>query len=112
MKKIQFTIVVDEEDADAIRKAHDGTIGSMLSGCLAGILKKSVVKEESIQKYIFRNYPCSIGGREMPFHVGGECDGRGAGVLEWCFDEEDARNVKREMEKDPRFSNLKIYETK
>lgn len=79
MKKIQFTIVVDEEDADAIRKAHDGTIGSMLSGCLAGILKKSVVKEESIEKYIFRNYPCSIGGARNAVSCRGRMRRQGRG---------------------------------
>jgi hypothetical protein len=65
--------------------------------------------------YKMRNLPCRDGlGNEMPWCVCGNVsytleDGtvmNGAGVLEWCWDREDAIKRMEMMRQDPRFSNL------
>ncbi len=62
-----------------------------------------------------RNLPCrDASGYEMPWAVCGNMydkysDGtivHGAGVLEWCWDKEDALNLIQMMRMDDRFSNL------
>jgi len=62
-----------------------------------------------------RNLPCrDASGYEMPWAVCGSMydkysDGttvHGAGVLEWCWDREDALNLIQMMRMDDRFSNL------
>ena len=67
--------------------------------------------------YKMRNLPCrDASGYEMPWSVCGEMrityeDGTivtGAGVLEWCWDHEDAQQVLEKMSADPSFSNLSI----
>lgn len=40
-------------------------------------------------------------------YVGEGC--REGGVLEWCYDEEDANELLAEMKKDPRFSELTAH---
>jgi len=67
--------------------------------------------------YKFRNLPCrDAGGFEMPWSVCGNVrevspDGaivNGGGVLEWCWDREDAIQRMEMMQGDERFSNLSI----
>lgn len=62
-------------------------------------------------KYIYRNFPCSTNGIKMEFCVTGVDKNKNAsGILEWCFDRFDAMEVKRQMENDGNFENLKIEE--
>ena len=67
--------------------------------------------------YQMRNLPCRDAlGKEMPWAVCGNMsetweDGtkvNGGGVLEWCWDKEDAQHRMKMMATDPRFSNLSI----
>ena len=65
--------------------------------------------------YRMRNLPC----RDMPYAVCGNMydiyhDGtivNGHGVLEWCWDSEDAYNILMMMRMDERFSNLTVQAT-
>ena len=72
------------------------------------------------KSYRMRNLPCrDASGYEMPWAVCGNMydkysDGttvHGAGVLEWCWDREDALNLTQMMRMDDRFSNLKARAT-
>ena len=67
--------------------------------------------------YVMRGLPCRDAlGFEMPWSVCGSqtvtlddgTEGKGGGVLEWCWDEEDALERLEMMQQDPRFSNLSI----
>ena len=64
-----------------------------------------------------RNLPCyDAFGNDMPWSVCGNMvyrlpDGdvvTGGGVLEWCYDEQDAMDLMEMMKKDPDFFNLSI----
>lgn len=56
--------------------------------------------------YKFRGLPCSIQPDDKLWCIcGGEKNGSG-GVLEWCYDEQDAETILKEMQKYPYFSNL------
>ena len=62
-------------------------------------------------KYKFRNLPCSICESTL-WGVQGhfqEKDSKTGGVLEWCYDKEDAEATMSLMQKDPRFSNLSVF---
>jgi len=68
-------------------------------------------------RYKLRNLPCRDAlGKEMPWSVCGNHrekfpDGttiNGAGVLEWCWDRQDAVERLKMMQQDSRFSNLTI----
>lgn len=68
-------------------------------------------------KYKMRNLPCRDAlGNEMPWCVCGNekvtfSDGTvqtGGGVLEWCWDREDAAERLEMMRRDPRFSDLSV----
>lgn len=64
--------------------------------------------EVGFQDYVYRGLPCTIAGDESLWLVSG-CDKRsnGGGVLEWCFDEEDAKDILDKMKQFPdRFSDL------
>ena len=70
--------------------------------------------------YRMRNLPCrDAGGRDMPYAVCGNMyekysDGaivQSCGVLEWCWDTEDAYNILMMMRMDERFSNLTVKAT-
>jgi hypothetical protein len=72
------------------------------------------------KQYRMRNLPCrDASGYEMPYAVCGNHaetfpDGttiNGAGVLEWCWDTEDAYNILMMMRMDERFSNLTVRAT-
>jgi hypothetical protein len=75
---------------------------------------RTTVKEKPLPKYKYRNYPCSI--TRNPWYVSGSSkvkdgDGymdNGSGILEWCWDEDDAKRVFKTMSQYPQFSNLKI----
>lgn len=58
--------------------------------------------------YKYRGLPISIAPNDKLWYVGGQdLLGGGGGVLEWCYDEADARDVLAEMNRFPsRFVNL------
>lgn len=67
------------------------------------------------KRYKMRGLPCrDASGKDMPWCVCGKEDYvtpdgarlTGSGVLEWCWDEEDARDVLRKMQQDARFFDL------
>ncbi len=69
--------------------------------------------------YQMRNLPCrDLAGKDMPWAVCGNMkekfpDGTvvdGGGVLEWCWDREDAIQRMEMMQDDERFSNLSIQQ--
>ena len=73
-----------------------------------------------MKNYKMRNLPCRDDlGNEMPYAVCGHMqdkhsDGttvQGFGVLEWCWDTEDAYNILQLMKMDERFSNLTVKAT-
>lgn len=62
-------------------------------------------------RYVFRNLPCNIQPDEALWCVRGRLNDpteplHGGGVLEWCYNEGDAKERLAMMERDPRFSNL------
>lgn len=56
-----------------------------------------------MNKYFYRNLPCSVG----TWCVCGQ-DGTASGVLEWCRSEEDAKRRLAIMQSYPQFKNLCI----
>jgi hypothetical protein len=56
-------------------------------------------------QYEYRNFPCTVGKWAV---TGKDRVGGGAGVLEWCFNEEDAFQLMAEMHKDYKFVDLKV----
>jgi hypothetical protein len=68
-------------------------------------------KDQVQSNYKYRNLPCTEG----KWYVSGthkiEFSGLGgSGILEWCYDENDATHIMEKMEKTGEFSNLKIGE--
>lgn len=61
-----------------------------------------------MQKYKFRNLSCSIRSDDKLWCVSGQCEGFGSGVLEWCYDDDDANHRRSLMVKDKRMSNLTV----
>lgn len=75
---------------------------------------------ETSYQYKMRGLPCrDASGFEMPWCVCGTesyvaADGTrvsGGGVLEWCYDREDAMLTMRMMSLDSRFSNLSVEQS-
>lgn len=66
------------------------------------------------QPYQFRNLPCRVNGKQMPWIVGGICNFSateiGAGILEWCYDQNDANTLANLMRQDSRFKEIKVRE--
>ena len=61
-----------------------------------------------MEKYEMRGLPCNINTDDKLWCVVGEySNGSGGGVLEWCYDEQDARYVLGLMLNDKRYRNLK-----
>lgn len=57
--------------------------------------------------YVYRGLPCS----EATWSIGGNGPRDGSGVLEWCYDLEDAKQVLDRMRRQPaRFLSLTIYD--
>lgn len=58
--------------------------------------------------YKYRNMGCDIAPDEELWCVTGSDTGpgRGTGVLEWCYDEKDAKEILAVMQLDPRFEGL------
>ena len=59
--------------------------------------------------YIFRNLPCNIVPDDELWYISGNFqheNGFGSGVLEWCYDENDAKAILSQMLQDNSFSNL------
>ncbi len=64
-----------------------------------------------MSQYIFRNAPCTVGSHGETWYVAGKFIDEGdigSGILEWCYDRDDALALKSEMQKDPRFSKLSV----
>lgn len=56
--------------------------------------------------YKFRGLPCNIQPDENLWCVCGGMKGGGGGVLEWCYDEQDANDILKEMQKYSYFVGL------
>lgn len=56
--------------------------------------------------YTFRGLPCNIQPDDKLWCVCGGMKGGGGGVLEWCYDEEDAKDILKEMRKYSYFIGL------
>ena len=57
--------------------------------------------------YRYRGLPCTAG----KWYVGGSFEdalGKGGGVLEWCYDREDAEGLRFIMGSDPQYSDLYV----
>ena len=59
--------------------------------------------------YKFRGLPCNIVPEASLWCVSGHCAGFGSGVLEWCYDEKDARFLLSRMKLDPRMKHLTVH---
>ncbi len=60
-------------------------------------------------EYIYRNLPCSIVTDDKLWCVSGSDVRGGSGVLEWCYDEDDARYILESMQRFPeRFTGIKV----
>jgi hypothetical protein len=81
-----------------------------VAGKLIAALRR-IHNGESVS-YKLRNLPCNIVDDDHLWAVsGGFDDGRerSGGVLEWCYDEEDANNILSMMQLDPRYSDLRAH---
>ena len=64
--------------------------------------------QRQTRKYKYRNNPCDIA--EHPWCVQGEDKiTSSAGVLEWCWDENDAKQMMEKMLQTDEFADLSIY---
>lgn len=72
------------------------------SPCGKGYRADSV---HEVEKYKYRSLPCSAGDWSV---CGFDSLLNGGGVLEWCFDQEDANERLRIMKAYPQFQNLSI----
>jgi hypothetical protein len=64
---------------------------------------------DGIDRYQYRNLPCNVS--DPCWFVQGDFrdpSGHGGGVLEWCYDEQDARERLTIMQTYPEFSNLTV----
>ena len=62
--------------------------------------------------YKLRNLPCNITTEDKLWCISGVRDLEGdlyGGVLEWCYDEQDVKNLLVEMEKDSSFKVLQAH---
>lgn len=60
-------------------------------------------------EYAYRNLPCSIVADEALWCVSGQDVRGGSGVLEWCYDQADARDIYSSMQRFPeRFKELSM----
>lgn len=61
-------------------------------------------------EYVYRGLPCSIAPDETLWCVSGSDIRGGSGVLEWCYDEQDAKAVLADMSRFPeRFHRLSAH---
>lgn len=58
------------------------------------------------RKYKYRNLPCNIQPDEKLWCIVGQDNFGGGGVLEWCYDREDAEERLQEMKASGEFKNL------
>ena len=68
--------------------------------------QRRVLAGQEVYRYRYRSLPCNIQPDEKLWCIVGG-DGEGGGVLEWCYDREDAETRLKMMEADPRFSMLR-----
>jgi hypothetical protein len=80
---------------------------AVLSDSLHGFVG-SPAKAAGFEDYTYRGLPCNIAPDEELWMVGGHDKRGGSGVLEWCYDEADARERLLMMQRYPeRFINVK-----
>lgn len=71
----------------------------------AGSLNATALRD--CQEYLYRGLPCSIAPDEKLWTIAGSDVRGGSGILEWCYDQEDAEAVLGQMKRFPeRFKNL------
>lgn len=58
--------------------------------------------------YRYRNLPCSIADDDQLWAISGVDARGGSGVLEWCYDEGDARALFNQMKRYPQFTQLEV----
>lgn len=94
-----------------LNQAYDANPSdASLAATLIAALRR-VTAGQMIVAYKYRNLPCNITSDEKlwcvvgAFHdpVSGE---EGGGVLEWCYNRQDAETRLAMMQRDPRFSHL------
>jgi hypothetical protein len=80
----------------------------VLSDCMHDFAANPMNCITSSSGYRYRGLPCSIAPDEQLWYVGGQdLLGGGGGILEWCYDEADAQQVLKDMQRFPgRFANL------
>jgi hypothetical protein len=62
-----------------------------------------------MSQYQVRGLPCNIRpDHELWSIVGWYRDGTGGGILEWCYDELDARRLLQEIRRDPAYVNCRV----
>ena len=64
-------------------------------------------QRDGAMKYKYRGLPCNVRPDADMWYVAG-MDGNGGGILEWCTDEEDAKERLRIMKAFPQFKNLRV----
>lgn len=93
----QLNRTYDANPADQDAAAH-----------LIAALRRALGGQE-VSRYKPRGLPCNITSDENLWCVCGSFTdetGGGGGVLEWCYDEDDANQRMLLMQRDPRYSNL------
>lgn len=61
--------------------------------------------------YKYRGLPCSIAPDDKLWCISGyDNNGGSTGVLEWCYDEQDATAILAIMQEHPRFKNLSAHQ--
>lgn len=90
----------------AVKQSSDFTRN--LDEIIADFWSEIVTVEE---RYEFRNLPCNIVPKNQLWCVSGVYEDKkknmsGGGILEWCYNEEDANITLSQMKRDKRFSKL------
>ncbi len=61
----------------------------------AGTLQTNTMKTKPVYQYVLRGFSYQPDG----WHVSGQSEHAGAGVLEWCFSKEDAEDMIQHLQK-------------
>lgn len=75
---------------------------------VASLRKTAIANGKIASRYPYRGLPCNITTDDKLWAVSG-IDGKGGGILEWCYDAADAQRILLEMRKYAQFSGLRAH---
>ena len=96
-----------------LNRAYDANPADTDAAAVLIAALRRVTAGQEIYRYQLRNLPCNIRpDAELWCIVGGMTDpfgnGSGGGILEWCYDRQDAETLMAQMQLDPRYNSLRV----